>query len=285
MEAKETLAALQEQQEKIAKELGQLGDKSAGAKRAQSPASQASAQLGQRKLASAINAMQETQDALKAAAAAGDDAGGAMSDLAQQQAEVQKMAELLTSGGTRKAAQSLKRATQRIGPATSGRMGMLPGNVQSNLEQAEQALVDATSNAESDNAPGASQSAQSAQQSLAQALAALSMAQAGMQGKNPGQGQGPEGEGQGPGQPGQGQGQGQSPGNGKGQGRGEIGNWSGAGGADGSRRSARGSSEFIGLPARERAAIEQSRSEKYPQEYGTLVEQYLKNLADETGEE
>jgi len=35
------------------------------------------------------------------------------------------------------------------------------------------------------------------------------------------------------------------------------------------------------LPKRDRAAIQQSQSEKYPQEYGSLVEQYLKNLSDE----
>ena len=41
--------------------------------------------------------------------------------------------------------------------------------------------------------------------------------------------------------------------------------------------------DFIGLPARERAAIQQSLREKYPQEYGALVEQYLLNLANESG--
>lgn len=44
------------------------------------------------------------------------------------------------------------------------------------------------------------------------------------------------------------------------------------------------SSAFAALPARERAVIEQSQAEKYPQEYGTQVEQYLLNLARESGE-
>ena len=35
------------------------------------------------------------------------------------------------------------------------------------------------------------------------------------------------------------------------------------------------------LAARDRAAIQQSQGEKYPQEYGPLVEQYLKNLSDQ----
>jgi hypothetical protein len=40
-------------------------------------------------------------------------------------------------------------------------------------------------------------------------------------------------------------------------------------------------SGFIKLPERDRTAIQQSQNEKYPQEYGTQVEQYLKNLAEE----
>jgi len=40
---------------------------------------------------------------------------------------------------------------------------------------------------------------------------------------------------------------------------------------------------LIGLPARDRAAITQSQNDKYPQEYGSQIEQYLKNLSDEEG--
>ena len=36
------------------------------------------------------------------------------------------------------------------------------------------------------------------------------------------------------------------------------------------------------LPARERAVIEQAQGEKYPEEYGVQVEQYLLNLARES---
>jgi hypothetical protein len=100
------------------------------------------------------------------------------------------------------------------------------------------------------------------------------------QGQQPGQGQGQ--------QPGQGKGQGQQPGKGKGdpapRGTGKDGNWSGAGGANGAHRTASGNGTYIGLPQRDRAAIQQSQAEKYPQEYGPLVEQYLKNLSDQSGE-
>ena len=109
------------------------------------------------------------------------------------------------------------------------------------------------------------------------------MAQGKGQGQQPGQGQGQS--------PGQGQGQGkdgQQPGKGQGtpppRGTGQDGNWSGAGGANGARRATAGDGTFIGLPKRDRAAIQQSQAEKYPQEYGPLVEQYLKNLSDQNDE-
>ena len=39
---------------------------------------------------------------------------------------------------------------------------------------------------------------------------------------------------------------------------------------------------FTALPPRERAVIEQAQGEKYPEEYGAQVEQYLLNLARES---
>ena len=101
------------------------------------------------------------------------------------------------------------------------------------------------------------------------------MAQAG---QGQGKGQQAQGRGQGQGKLGQGQGQG-TPGP---QGNGRQGNWDGAGGADGPRRGTTGSGQFTGLPKRDRAAIQQSQGENYPQEYGALVEQYLKNLSDQS---
>ena len=104
---------------------------------------------------------------------------------------------------------------------------------------------------------------------------------------SPGQGQGP-GKGRGT-QPGQGQGQGQGPGKSS-----QASNQPSQGAESytpgdpqavqrGAREAALKQADFIGLPARERAAIEQSLREKYPQEYGALVEQYLLNLANESG--
>jgi hypothetical protein len=40
--------------------------------------------------------------------------------------------------------------------------------------------------------------------------------------------------------------------------------------------------QFLGLPTRDRATIRQAQAEKYPQEYAVDVEQYLRNLSDES---
>jgi hypothetical protein len=44
-----------------------------------------------------------------------------------------------------------------------------------------------------------------------------------------------------------------------------------------------GSSSYLALPARDRQAIQQTQGEKYPEEYGPAVEEYLKNLSDQDG--
>lgn len=43
-----------------------------------------------------------------------------------------------------------------------------------------------------------------------------------------------------------------------------------------------GSGKFISVTSRERTAIEQTQEEKRPQEYAPLIDQYLKNLADQS---
>ncbi|MEO6787549.1 MAG: hypothetical protein ABI318_15580, partial [Chthoniobacteraceae bacterium] len=120
------------------------------------------------------------------------------------------------------------------------------------------------------------------------AQAAMGAMQAGL---SPSQGGAPM-----PGAQGQGQGKGTQPEQGQGQGPGQSSqaNNQPSQGAEsyapgdpkaverGARDAALKKADFIGLPARERAAIQQSLREKYPQEYGALVEQYLLNLANES---
>jgi hypothetical protein len=148
------------------------------------------------------------------------------------------------------------------------------------LQSADRALSEGAVAAEGGDQPAAQGEAASAQEALAAAAAALDLAMAGM-GKS-GEGQG--GQGQQAGQ-GQGRGRGRTPGSRAGKGTGDAGNFYGQGGADGPRRGTEGEGRFIGLPARERAALLQSQGEDYPQDYAPMIEQYLKNLSDQVGEE
>jgi hypothetical protein len=187
------------------------------------------------------------------------------------------------SGACRqRAGQHLEEAGETVGPLTAGQMGPLPRGAQEALEEAEQDIVKSAGQCSGGQCSGAQASASSAARALARAQAALALAQAGLGTQSgmpqPGQGQGQA--------QGQGQGQGNQPGRGQSspEGDGRMGNWTGPGGTQGARRGTAGTSAFLGLPKRDRAAIQQSQSEKYPQEYGPLVEQYLKNLSDQSGE-
>lgn len=173
----------------------------------------------------------------------------------------------------------MKNAERRIRPASSGRMGRLPKNIRESLQRAEQSLTESAAEAEEGDQSGAQSEGAQAQEALAAAAAAVDLAMAGM-GQQPGEGEGEGGQGKNPGQ-GQGKGRGKMPGSRAGKGTGDAGNFFGSGGADGPRRNASGTGRFIGLPARERAALLQSQGEGYPQEYAPMIEQYLKNLSDQ----
>jgi len=181
------------------------------------------------------------------------------------------------------AAQALQDAGETIRPLTSGKMGRMPSGAQSALQSAQSSVGEGSAQASAGQNTPAQMNATDAANALAQAQAALALAQAGLGTQpSPGQGQSQaKGQGKTPG-PGQGKGQGQgspSP-----QGTGDEGNRNGPGGADGSRTETAGAGTFTRLPNRDRAALKQSQAEKYPQEFGPLVEQYLKNLSDQSGE-
>lgn len=287
------LDTLIQQQQQIASSLGQLSQNSpnsAPLNQAKQSANQAAQNLAQSNLPKAIDSMKAAQNAMKQAGAPpkGADNEASLPAASQQQAEVQQAAESLlnnlqnaSKNALQQAERSLENAGQAISPLTTGKFGPLPPNAQSALQSAQDAMADGSAQASGGQGPPAQSSSFSAAKSLAQAQAALALAQAGLgsqmaqgQGQQPGQGQG-QGQGQ---TPGQGQGRGQPPQ----QGNGRQGNWDGSGGGEGARRNTAGASSYIGLPKRDRAAILQSQSEKYPQEYAPLVEQYLKNLADQS---
>ncbi|HXG46663.1 MAG TPA: hypothetical protein VNO52_03490 [Methylomirabilota bacterium] len=286
--------SLQQQQRQIADSLGQMDQEMPQIAEAQRAAREAAEQLGRSNVPRAVQRMKAAREAMKQA---GESSQGEprqqLSSLGRQQADLQRLAEALAAAqeaapasALQQAAQALQQAHTTIGPLTAGSLGPLPGQAQSALQSAQGSLSEGAAQAGAGQGMPSQINAASAAQALAQAQAALSMAQAGL---SSGQGQGQQqGQGQGKGQgQGQGEGQAQSDGQGRGQpspkGTGERGNWTGTGGADGRRNDVSGSSAFTGLPQRDRAAIQQSQGEKYPQEYGPLVEQYLKNLSDQTG--
>ena len=293
------LDALQKQQQAIANALGEHSKSSASPKtsQAQQAAAQAAQQLADSNLKDAIGSMQKAQEGIEGAQAGDQPKSNpqgtpALPQLGQQQQEVKQLAEQLLAAqqgvsqqAMQNAAQQLEQALNDVTPIAAGQAGQLPAAAQQAVQSAQSSLTQAAAQAGANQQQPAQANAQSAAQALAQAQAALQLAQAGLSSQMA-QGQGQQGQGQSPGQ--DGQGQGKQKGQGKGtpppKGSGEQGNWSGAGGANGARRSASGNGTFIGLPKRDRAAIQQSQAEKYPQEYGPLVEQYLKNLSDQNDE-
>jgi hypothetical protein len=219
-------------------------------------------------------------------AAAADAQKPSAAQLAKEQGDLAAIATQLAKTEPQTAAEPLDAANEMISPLTSGAISMLPMDAQLSLRAAQQALTEASAKASSGDASPAQASAQSAQDSLNKAAAALALAQKGL-GNNSeqqmAQGEGGKGESEQ-----KGKGDAKGPGKSKpksdskeGEGNGDKGNFNGKGGADGRLRKVADRNTFIGLPARERNAILQSLGESYPEEFGPLVEQYLKNLSDQ----
>jgi hypothetical protein len=235
------------------------------------------------------DAGQSLADAAAALEKAQNEVSQAMSQMAAQEA--------LPPRAMDAASQDLNQAAQDVTPVAAGDMGPLPPAAEIAVQSALRSLNSATAQASAHQQAQAQASATAAAQALAQAQAALALAEAGLGSDLAQTEPGSEGEkAQPPGQrqqPGNGQrsavgqpGPPRQPGRGTPppRGTGQVGNWRGAGGTEGARRSTVGSGEFLSLPGRDRAAIQQSRSESYPQEYGPMVEQYLKNLSDQAAQ-
>ncbi len=215
---------------------------------------------------------------------------------AQAQADVDKAMQTMEKAAGQQgqqAAATMQQAARQLAKAAqeAGQLAAGPAQAGEAAQQAAQAaaqdLSQAAAQAAGQNQAGAQAAAQQGQQDLAAIQAALAQAKAGLAQA------GNEGMPTEPGQPGEHQGPPHA-GNHPGTHAGEIPGVPGTkaaqnyhpGGESGVQKSTRvagtKSANFSGLPARERAAIEQAQSEKYPEEYGTLVEQYLRNLAAES---
>ncbi len=192
----------------------------------------------------------------------------ALSQLEQAQERIAE-AQGNMPGQMQKGSEQLREAQQSVSQAME--QSNLPASAQQAMREAQKSLSEATAQAGAQQADPARQAASSAQQQLAQAQAAMAMA---MQGMTPGQPM--------PGMPSPGPGDenmmSQGDGNRQGESQGVSGQTA-RGGANGHN------AEFLGLPERDRAALQQSQAEKYPEEYGTMIEQYLRNLSQQPAAE
>ncbi|MEA3207255.1 MAG: hypothetical protein QOE70_312 [Chthoniobacter sp.] len=243
---------------------------------------QAQAQLGQA-AAQLAQAQQNLQNAQAAQAA-------------QQQAQAAGQPNS-AAASAKEAAQALQQAAQQAAQAAAqageaaAKGTAMSAPAQAAAQQASQQAAEAAAQAAAQNAPAAQAAAAQAQASLAQAQATVAQAQAGIAPASgppgspappgpPGQGKpGPPGT---PGPPGPPGAPSPTPGT-----AGTTAAQKYTPGAEeavqlGSRAERVKKANFTGLPARERATIQQSQAEKYPEEYGALVEQYLLNLATES---
>jgi hypothetical protein len=196
-----------------------------------------------------------------------------MGQLIQQQQKLEQEAAQLAQ---QTPAQQLADAAQQLAQAAAQDPGGLPPDAAQAMQQAQANLQQAEAQAQAGNTPAAEQAAQAAQAEMGQAKTAMAMAQGG-----PPE-QGPPGEepGQEPGKPGNKPGQAD-----ENKAIGGSGNRKdiGKGTADGGpRKEVSSAGQYLGLPPRDRAALQQSRAEKYPQEYAGQVEQYLQNLSDDS---
>lgn len=202
-----------------------------------------------------------------------------LEQLAQRQAELQQQAQAMAAqqaaaqAAAEQAAQQLAQVGQDVTEIAAKDQGALPEAAEQALAEAAQSLAQAAAQASADQPAQADASAQAAQQALAQAQAAVAMAQSGLTPGTPMAG--PPMPGQpmpGPPMPGmemsvEGDGQRQTD---DGQPFNEM-----------AAQGAQSGHAFIGLPERDRQAIQQSQAEPYPEEYAAQIEQYLRNLAAE----
>jgi hypothetical protein len=186
------------------------------------------------------------------------------------------------------AARALEKAASQAGQLAAGQPDSLPPSVANAMREAANALTNSAASANANNAPAAQASTNQARSALAQAAAALAMIRAGFNGSNTfaqavprSQGQAMQGQAQNPSQnqdpKAQGEADEQDPHRSTGNRLGTRSNVQNTG----QRGNVTGSSQFLALPARDRAALTQSQNDKYPEQYGPQVEQYLRNLAEQ----
>jgi hypothetical protein len=232
-------------------------------------------------------------------------------ELAQRQSGIQAKLQQLMAGlastqqDLGEAGAQLGQVADQLAQAAAQDPGLIPADAAQDIANASNAAAKAAAQADAGNQEAAGQAAAQAQDALQAAQASLSLADAGLGTPKPSAA--PQSAGNGPPQaavasaqaPGQGQSHTPSgqphngpplPGKGLGQGmKSPLSNGAGHGtdtkgqgdAKSGGEAAPPGASTFVALPQRDRQAIQQSRSEKYPEEYGAMIEQYFKNVSDQ----
>jgi hypothetical protein len=225
------------------------------------------------------------------AQAAADHVGEQLKDA---QAAVTKAQSALAKGeqGDQEAAKDLQQAEAATAKAIANDQGLMDQSGQDAIKQAQADLQQAQEQAQAGKGQDANQQAEQARQAMASAMLSMETAAADAR-VNQGQ---PTAQGQqtAAGQA-KAQGQKQEPDPVKAPGQNQPTEQAsdfglskdsrnaqtGQGNSDGARADVRGSGQYVGLPPRDRQAVQQSQGEKYPQEYGSMVEQYYRNLSDQ----
>jgi hypothetical protein len=173
------------------------------------------------------------------------------------------------------AKQHLEKAAEEITKANTEDQGQLADAAKEAMKEAAKQVEQGTKNAEKGQEEKAEGNADKAEQALAQADAAAKAGQEMAKGNEPGQDPGQE--------PGQEPGQmpGMKPGQYSKAKDSHTSKTNMNGNPNGERDNVQGKGSYAGLPPRDRQALQQSQAEKYPAQYGAMVEQYYRNLSDE----
>jgi len=200
-----------------------------------------------------------------------------ISQISQQQAQIMQQAQWLSDTAApaqamQQAANEMAKAASDLTKAQASDQG-LPQQAQQAMQQAADDAAKAAADAQAGDQPDAQAKAQAAQDAMAKAQAAVAMAQNGME-------SGEKSDHHGLPDPSDHPGKADEKNAHKSNGdRKDAHGTNGTG--DGGSNTANGASSYLGLPARDREAIKQAQNDKYPQEYGPMIEQYLKNLSDQ----
>jgi len=281
------VAQMQQDQQKVADALKQMQQQQQQQgkpeqpqlQQAQKAAQQAAKDLQDQKLPEAQKAMQQAQDAMQQQQQADqnqpqqnqpDAAAPQLPQVQQQQADLQK--QLAQQIAQQTPAQELSQLAQQVGQMAAQPQAQDAPNMQQQMQQAASELADAAAQAQAGDKPEAKADAQKAQASLAAAQAAAQMAAAGMAQPTPPGPPGPPEPGTDPSKADEDKPE-PSTGDRKTEAKGAT--------DDGHAARAGAGKKYVGLPPRDRQAIQQSQGELYPKAYGGLVEQYLRNLNNE----